>query len=155
MTSLKLSTIQLLEKMHNSKTDLIKIAKNIKIFENNFNVNETQKEINKNLEIMAKKNQCEEISYFILKKFYYIVNIFEQNIFLSFANTNNIAIKFYKNDIIQEFKNFLNNLSKDEANFFCLYYFNKNLRDSMVNYSDNKGDIFFFTFEIISEIFLG
>ncbi len=147
-----LSYPKIIEKLKYSQKELFEIAKMIKPNSEARDVEDIQNEINKRLEKMKEKNNCDELGYSIMKKFFYIISFFEDNVYLFFSKHKHPYGNTFRNDIINEYNNIYCYLSKEDNDFFYLYYINKNLKTSLENFSQDRGEAVFFLFEILKEL---
>jgi len=151
--SASLSLKQILERLIKNQNELIDISKITKIENKEENIEILQKEINIRIKKMTLDNHCDELFFSIEKNYFYLVSIFEENEYLFFSNSGISDKNSIKNNIIQEYKNISSFLTReDEKEFFTLFFINRNLKESLLNFHKDNGDSIKFTFEVINEL---
>lgn len=150
MSSYNQKTI--MEKLKKNKKELIDIMKAVKESQETKEINIIQFDINEKLKNMSERNHCEELQYSIMKKFYHIVDAFEENNLLNFTYSVYKDKEGFKKLIIDEYKNYLNYFKNEEYDFFAIFFINRNIKQCLLNYEQDNGASFNVVFEIVSEL---
>lgn len=152
MSSLK--PAQIMEKLKINMKELFEIANNTLTNSKEKSTDEIQKEINKRIKNMSEINHCEELAYSVMKRYFNLVSYFEENVFLFFSKYDVPDKSAIIYNIIDEYNIVINNLTEEENAFFKLFFINRNMKESLLKYSKDKGESVKFIYDILKELSL-